>query len=520
MRVACLLVPDLPLAAALRAHPELAGRPLAITSGAGPRAQVVAVSAGAARCGVHAFAPLLHARALCPSLVARPSSPALERTAREALLDVARSLSPRVAPVAPASGAFVAEAAVHLDASGVSALFRSEAGFANALTTRTRALGLPAVVAVASSRGVSLLAARELARGEGGVPRTDLVRVLEPGSEAAWLAPLPIDLLDADDALAEGLGRFGIRRIGELAALSPRALATRLGPDVLRLLALARAESDALPLPPPTESCFEEAIDLEYAVDRLEALGFVLRGLLARLAERLALRGLACGDLDLVLGLAGGARDVRRVGVAAPTQDARALTGLLRLALETRPPTAPVEQISLATRGADARRDQLDFFQPAGPAPATLARLLAELEALCGTGRVGAPGLADDPRPDAFTISAFAPPHAPGAQKAAASPHASLETAPDVAILSLRALRPAVAASVRAVEGRPCWLHSPVAKGHVLEVAGPWRTTGRWWSRAERFAFDHFDVFTDDGTLSRLRLDRVRRRWEIDGIYD
>jgi len=518
VRVACLLVPDLPLAAALRAQPELAGLPLAITSGPGPRAQVVAASPEAARCGVHLFAPLLHARALCPALIAQPVSPALERTARETLLDVARSLSPRAAAVPPAAGAFVAEAAVHLDASGVSALFRSEAGFANAVTTRARALGLPGVVAVASSRGVSLLAARELARGEGGVPRSDLVRVLEPGSEAAWLAPLPIDLLDADDALAEGLGRFGIRRIGELARLPARALATRLGPGALRLLALAHAESDALPLPAPAEERFEEAIDLEHGVDRLEALAFVLRGLLARLCERLALRSLACGDVDLTLGLAGGGGDVRRVGVAAPTQDPRALLGLVRLALETRPPAAPVEQVAVATRGADVRRDQLDLFQPAGPAPTALARLLAELEALCGAARVGAPRLADDPHPDALALVPFAPPRS----AATGSPPAAslLADAPDAATLALRALRPPVRATVRTAAGRPRWLASAVAKGHVLEAAGPWRTTGRWWSAGERFAFDHFDVFTDDGTLSRLRLDLVRRRWEVDGIYD
>lgn len=517
MRVACLLVPDLPLAAALRARPELAGRPLVITSGPGPRAQVVAVSPEAARCGVRSGDPLLHARALCPSLIAQPVSPALERSARETLLDVARSLAPRAAAVPPAGGAFVAEAAVHLDASGVSALFRSEAGFANAVATRARALGLPGVVAIASSRGVSRLAARELARGEDGTPRHDLVHVLAPGSEAAWLAPLPVDLLDADDALAAGLGRFGIRHIGELARLPARALATRLGPGALRLLALARAEGDAAPLPAPAEVRFEEAIDLEHGLDRLEALGFVLRGLLARLVERLALRGLVCGDLDLVLALDGGGRDARRIGVAAPTQDVRALLGLLRLALETRPPDAAVQAISLATRGAEARRDQLDLFQPAGPAPAALAKLLAELEALCGATRVGAPRLADDPHPDAMALAPFAPPRS--APAATGSPPAAA-SAGGVVTLALRALRPPVAATVRSDGGRPRWLASPVARGHVLEAAGPWRTTGRWWSAGERFAFDHFDVFTDDGTLSRLRLDLVRRRWEVDGLYD
>ena len=62
MRTACCRVPDLPLAARLRAKAV--------------------------------------------------ASPALERTAREALLDAALSLSPRAALVPRASGAFAAEAAV------------------------------------------------------------------------------------------------------------------------------------------------------------------------------------------------------------------------------------------------------------------------------------------------------------------------------------------------------------------------------------------------------------------------
>ena len=59
-----------------------------------------------------------------------------------------------------------------------------------------------------------------------------------------------------------------------------------------------------------------------------------------------------------------------------------------------------------------------------------------------------------------------------------------------------------------------------IANGRVLRAAGPWRTTGGWWSREEHFAYDSFDVLTSDGTLSRLRLDHLRRAWEIDAVYD
>ncbi len=60
MRIACLLVSDLPLAAELRAHPELRGVPLAIASGAGSRAELLAVSPEAARSGVRPFTTVVH----------------------------------------------------------------------------------------------------------------------------------------------------------------------------------------------------------------------------------------------------------------------------------------------------------------------------------------------------------------------------------------------------------------------------------------------------------------------------
>ena len=47
-----------------------------------------------------------------------------------------------------------------------------------------------------------------------------------------------------------------------------------------------------------------------------------------------------------------------------------------------------------------------------------------------------------------------------------------------------------------------------------------WRTTGGWWSRDERFAYDCFDIETSDGTVARLRFDHLRKTWHIDAVYD
>jgi protein ImuB len=93
-------------------------------------------------------------------------------------------------------------------------------------------------------------------------------------------------------------------------------------------------------------------------------------------------------------------------------------------------------------------------------------------------------------------------------------------TTPPAALLALRALRPPAPAQVRLRAGQPSWIRSAVANGDVVRCAGPWRTSGGWWSEEDRFAFDSFDVATADGLLVRLRYDRIGHFWHIDAIYD
>jgi protein ImuB len=522
MRIGCLLVPDLPLRAELRAHPELQGEALVVASGADARAEVIAVSPEALAAGVRPGGTVTHARAVCAELQVRVASPAQGRAAREALLDIALSCSPRALLAPPGQGAFAAEAAVFLDASGVDGLFHSEQGFAAAIAARADAMGLPGAVCIAGSRSVARLAARRIVRGAARQESAESVcHVLAPGAEPAFLAPLPIDLLDPDDALAETLTRFGVRTVKDLLKLPRRQLAQRLGSESLRLVAQARGAEVEAPLPEPKGTRIEEATDLEYPVAQLEPLGFVLRGLLARLIERLGVRGLVCGPLDLHLALEGGSRDVRRIGVAAPTSDVRVLLRLVMLALETHPPKGAVERAALATEGFAHRRSQLDLFRPPGPDPAVLDRTLSELESLCGNGRVGAPEVSDDHRPDSFGLRPF--PMSGSLPKELL--HQKTEQPGVVAggqglPLVVRALRPPVAASVQVQAGLPSQIRSAISSGGVVHASGPWRTTGRWWSEQDRFAVDHYDVQVEDGTLLRLCFDWIRKIWRIDAIYD
>ena len=540
MRVGCLLVPDLPLQAALRAEPELRERPLVITSGPGNRAEIVAVAERAAQQAVRPGQTLPQARAVCPDIEVRIASPVLERTAREALLDVALSLAPRAETAPRASGIFASEGVVFVDASGTTALHGNESSFASVFHARAERAGIPGFVAIASTRGVSRLAARHLALAAmhrrlapntsetSKTSETPTTRVLPHEREVAFLEPLPIDLLDPDDRTAEALTRFGVRRVRELLRLPRRDLAARVGPQLLELVARARGEEEEPPIPEPRTTTLEEGQDLEAPIASLEPLTFVLRGLVSRMTERLALRGLGCTELRLALQLENGARQSRRIGVATPSQDERVLLRLLRLTVERAPPMAPIESVTLLCEGLPLRREQLDLFLPRGPSPSDLDQTLAELASICGEDRVGAPEIVDTHRPDAFGLKPFRKPaRAAAPKRARPARRVRSEATPARSApprrgprLSMRALRPAVRAQVHLVNGRPAHLRCRLGQGEIVKTAGPWRTTGHWWSEAAHFAVDHYDVELDDGTVLRLAFDWKTKRWQIDGLYD
>lgn len=512
-RIACLLVPALPIAARLRAEPALVREPVVIVSETGARGIVLSVSDPAHRIGIHPGASLSHARAVCSDLVVRVAQPALEHAARAALRDVALSASPRAALLPPGTG-HDPSAAVLLDASGLGRIFASENALAGALVARARAQGLPAVAAVAASRTLALVAARDAA-GEGA----GATRVVAAGGETAFLTPLPVDLLGLGDAAAERLTRLGLHRLGALLALAPASVATRIGSDVAARLASLRGARSEPPIPAPRALRLEEGVSFDAPIAALEPFLFALGGILSRLLARLALRHLACAELEIEL-TCGTARHPLRLRLAAPSTDPRVWLRRVRLALEHAPPPGAVDAIGVATEGQPARRDQLDLFRPAGPSPAALDSLLAELELLCGEGRVGAPRIPDHHHPDALAIAPFEGPRQMGSGSPATVAEGRHDPRSQAPTLALRPLRPPLPAQVRLRGDQPTSLRSAIANGDVVRCAGPWRTTGGWWTEADRFAFDSYDVATRDGLLVRLRHDRLRDIWQVDAVYD
>src|SRR5882672_1203062 len=95
MPFACIYVPNFPVAAALRAEPELKTRAVAILEGKPPQEKVIAVNEKAAHMGIAPGMTKAQAE-LCADLALRTRSPLQESATHAALLDGAQSFSPCV----------------------------------------------------------------------------------------------------------------------------------------------------------------------------------------------------------------------------------------------------------------------------------------------------------------------------------------------------------------------------------------------------------------------------------------
>jgi protein ImuB len=301
---------------------------------------------------------------------------------------------------------------VTLDVSGLERVLGAPPIIGHELRLAASRAGMAAHVAVAGTRVAALITAC----GRAGL------NILSPGEEAKALAPLPLRALDELVILLPEMGaseaprgqlpldvlkRWGIKTLGELAALPPSDLSGRLGQEGLQWQRLARGEDRGTLVPELPDERFEASLDLEWPVESLEPLSFVLGRLLEPLCARLESRGRAAAVLHVRLLLVSREVHTRRLQLPAPMRDPRVLRTLALLDLESNPPPAGIDRVMVAVDPAPEKVTQFSLLARALPAPERLTTVIARLEALMGQGRCGAALLVDSYRPGAFETSSF-----------------------------------------------------------------------------------------------------------------
>jgi protein ImuB len=424
----------------------------------------------------------------------------------EKLVRLAQEFSPQVEQTAADT--------VALEVDGLERIYGFSQQIAAAVARHAADRGLQVSVALAANPD----AAVDAARGFAGVS------VIPQGDEAKFLGSLPLALLSPTPEIAETLERWGIRQFRDLAALPELGLAERLGPEGLRLHKRARGTGDR-PLVPVDEPLhFAEEADLEYPVELLEPLAFVLARLLNSLCARLASHGLATNELRLRLKLenqgAPGGEHTRELRFPVPMLDTKAFLKLLQLDLGAHPPAAPVVKVWLEAEPVKPRAAQSGLFIPIAPEPEKLELTLARLKSLVADENVGSPVLLDTHRPRAFEMRRYGGGFlavSPRRRVAASLPLARSPAHPLARSASLRAIRPPRTARVQMASGQPVHVQAEGVRGHVISSAGPWRTSGDWWT-VDPWARDEWDVALSDGALYRIYCEQGR--WFVEGSYD
>ncbi len=210
-----------------RDRPELRGRPVIVAvGGPGQRGVVSTASYEARAFGVRSAMPLRTAGALCPHAVYVPVDGRKYAAVSRQVMGILRRYSPIVEPVS------IDEA--FLDAAGSEPLHGSPRRIAASIKAAIRdELSLTASVGVATTKLVAKVAS-DLDKPDGLV-------VVEPGDEASFLAPLPIARLwGVGERTAASLSLYGVRTIGDLAALPADLLMRRFGRQGPVLAARAR----------------------------------------------------------------------------------------------------------------------------------------------------------------------------------------------------------------------------------------------------------------------------------------
>jgi nucleotidyltransferase/DNA polymerase involved in DNA repair len=342
-----------------REDPALRGRPVVV--GADPRGGegrgvVSTANYEARKYGIHSAQPISQAWRRCPHAVFLPPRGRLYSKVSRQVFDVFASYTDQVEPLG------IDEA--FLDVTASRRLFGEGPELARRLKNDVRdATALTASVGVAAAKFVAKIAS-DLRKPDGLV-------VVEPGTEAEFLAPLPVRRLwGAGPMTLAKLRALGCATIGDVAALDPDVLVRRFG-DALggRFHRLANGiDARRVHTDRGQKSLGKETT---FGVDQTDrsAVERTLLGLCEGVAAACRRKGISGTTVTVKLRFSGFDTVTRQSGVPLPADTVEAIwpvaRGLFRKADRR---GAAIRLVGVTLSGFDGDpATQLGMFEPTGP---------------------------------------------------------------------------------------------------------------------------------------------------------
>jgi len=361
------------------------------------------------------------------------------------------------------------------------------------------------------------------------------------GTDRAFLAPLPIDVLYPDFKVANLLDGAGVETCGDLAQLTRESVEIRFGAAGARLWRLARAD-DPRPIfgsvPRALPSASIEWTD--YTLRRAERLLFVINALCGNVCTTLHARGEGAVSMTLRLSLANRTTFEYPVRAARATANQNAWIRLLRLALERIILTDAVTGIALhVTLTGALGGTQGDVFDRGfGTAHATeeaIAHILDDQGAVVVEPENSSHPLLDRrttwrPIDASQAVGRHTEQQLARASRRPNDPVLSVLTgnviatsaSPTVPTLTLQLLPTPLRITVstrphRDVE-HPAMYRDGKQTHTIIESAGPDLASGERWSAP--YARAYFRCINDEGTLVWIYRDVRTNAWYLHGWWD
>jgi len=347
------------------------------------------------------------------------------------------------------------------------------------------------------------------------------------------LEALHYRLVDVDqkrsEEIFETLKLWGVRTFHDFALLPVTGVSERLGPEGIRLQQLASGKTERhlrLKQSPPV---FASSLELEHPITEIEPLSFIFARLLNQICASLNVYALATNELLVRMHLENHSTHERNLTLPYPMRDHKVFLKLLLLDTEMHPPQSAVQAIAINCEPVKPRVLQNGLFIPLAPAPDKLELTLARLAKLVGAKNIGSPVLLDTHRPDAFSIKRFVlkSKEISKRRKRSNNQQSAINNQQSRQCIGFRMFRPPLRAVVESANGFPrqisAWGKQRSVYGKVVNLAGPWKTSGDWW-RDDSWSREEWDVALDSGK-DRQALYRIYRElrsgtWFVEGNYD
>lgn len=275
----CLLVTHLPVKAELQRRPELAGRPLIITTARPAHPQALDASPEAT--GVAAGQSVAEALSRCAGGVTLPVDAGYMSQVNDGLLAGLWDM----VPAAEAAGWGV----FYLDLTGMDGIYGGVAGLAEALLSAIEEWLRPRL-GIGVGKFPAYCAAVQAEAG--GWRRA-------PADAARWLASLPASWLPLDADLIGRLEGFSIRTLGDVAKLPAPTLAEFMGSDGIRAWRLAHGIDPDPVVPTLLPERLSERLEFPFPVDTVPAIEAGIRSLTERLWRSASLRARCVGEATI-----------------------------------------------------------------------------------------------------------------------------------------------------------------------------------------------------------------------------